>query len=115
VWERRGASEGCHGCYSGDVCTEGCGESSGRDGRYERHGRTLWPYRGSSYQPPIPWWYADISIFGSGDDGGATQYAVKDADNKIGFYISPTDLIFSSSEFIVSSLNVLDLALEMVH
>jgi hypothetical protein len=40
-------------------------------------------------------------IFGSGDDGGAIQYAVKGADTKIGFYISPKDLIFSSSEFIV--------------
>jgi hypothetical protein len=40
-------------------------------------------------------------IFGSGDDGGAIQYGVKGADNKIGFYVSPKDIIFSSSEFIV--------------
>ncbi|KAE9962340.1 hypothetical protein BLS_000459 [Venturia inaequalis] len=39
-------------------------------------------------------------IFGSGDDGGAIQYAVKGADNKIGFYVAPKDVIFSSSEFI---------------
>jgi hypothetical protein len=40
-------------------------------------------------------------IFGSGDDGGAIQYAVKGMDNKVGFYVSPKDIIFSSSEFIV--------------
>lgn len=45
-------------------------------------------------------------IFGSGDDGGAIQYAVKGADNKIGFYVAPKDVIFSSSEFIVSSSSI---------
>jgi hypothetical protein len=39
-------------------------------------------------------------IFGSGDDGSATQYATKNSANKVGFYIGPKDNIFQSSEFI---------------
>lgn len=43
-------------------------------------------------------------VFGSGDDGAAVTYAVKGVDNKVGFYVSPSELIFTSAEFIVSFL-----------